>query len=96
MTSYHSDDEEDKVSNDFSLYDSDAQGAINELLKEFKIMYKTISSQKKLISSLEEKFVTMEKDVEDEKQKMISEKQNFVCQICESLSFQIVQLKRVL
>jgi hypothetical protein len=40
--------------------------------------------------------VTIEKDVDDEKQKMISEKQNFVCKNCESLSFQIVQLKMVL
>jgi hypothetical protein len=36
----------------------------------------------------------MEKDVNDEKQKMISEKHNFVCKHCESLSFQIVQLKK--
>ncbi|XP_050918490.1 uncharacterized protein LOC127135908 [Lathyrus oleraceus] len=79
MASHHSDDEEDEVNNDFSLYGSDAQGAINELLKECKILYKTISSQNKLISSLKEKVVTMEKDIEDEKQKMISEKQNFVC-----------------
>ena len=40
--------------------------------------------------------MTIEKDVNDEKQKMISEKQNFVCKNCESLSFRIVQLKRVL
>ncbi|XP_050909962.1 uncharacterized protein LOC127123830 [Lathyrus oleraceus] len=79
MTSHHSNNEEDEVNNEFSLYDSDAQGAINELLKECKILYKTISSQKKLISTLEEKVVTMEKDVDDEKHKMISEKQNFVC-----------------
>ena len=40
--------------------------------------------------------MTIEKDVNDEKQKMISEKQNFVCKNCEPLSLQIVQLKRVL
>ncbi|XP_050896565.1 uncharacterized protein LOC127103342 [Lathyrus oleraceus] len=96
MTSHHFDDEEDEVSNNFSLYNSDAQGAKNELLEECKILYKTISSQKKQISSIEEKVLIMEKDVNDEKQRMISEKQNFVCKNCESLSFQIVQLKRVL
>jgi peptidoglycan hydrolase CwlO-like protein len=95
MASHHSDDEEE-VSNDFSLFEDDAQGAINELLNECKIIYKTISSQKKQISSLEEKIEIFEKDFENEKQKMISEKKNFVCLKCESLSFQIVQLKRVL
>lgn len=40
--------------------------------------------------------MTIEKDVNDEKQKMISEKQNFICKNYESLSFQIVQLKRFL
>ncbi|XP_050875648.1 uncharacterized protein LOC127079286 [Lathyrus oleraceus] len=82
MASHHSDDEEDEVSSNFSLFDSDAQGDINELLVECKILYKTISSQKKTILSLEEKTVTIEKDVNDEKQKMISEKQNFVCKNC--------------
>lgn len=97
MASHHSDDENDEVSNEFSIYDNDAQGVIDELLNECKILYKTISSQKKQISSLEEKVSTMEKDFRDEKQKLISEqKQNFVCNNCESLSFQIVQLKRVL
>ena len=95
MALHHSDDEEE-VSNDFSLFDDDAQDAINELLNECKILYKTISSQKKQISSLEEKIEIFEKDFENEKQKMISEKKNFVCLKCESLSFQIVQLKRVL
>ena len=55
MASHHSDDEEDEVSINFSLFDSDAQGAINELLEECKILYKTISSQKKTILSLEGK-----------------------------------------
>ncbi|XP_050875904.1 uncharacterized protein LOC127079563 [Lathyrus oleraceus] len=40
MVSHHSDDEENEVSNNFSLYDSDAQGAINELLEECKICIK--------------------------------------------------------
>ena len=53
MASHHSDDEDNEVSNEFSLFDSDAQGAIDELLNECKILYKTISSQKKQISSLE-------------------------------------------
>ena len=44
MASYHSDNEDDEVSNEFSLFDSDAQGAIDELLNECKILYKTISS----------------------------------------------------
>ena len=97
MASHHSDDEEGEVSYDNSLYDNGAQGAIDELLNECKILYKTISSQKKLISSLEEKVKTIEKEHKDEKEKMISDqKQNFVCNNCESLSFQIVQLKRVL
>ncbi|XP_050908932.1 uncharacterized protein LOC127122675 [Lathyrus oleraceus] len=63
MASHYFDDEEYKVSSNISIYDSDAQGAINKLLKECKILYKTISSQKKIISSLEEKVVTSEKDV---------------------------------
>lgn len=50
-----------------------------------------MSTQKKQILSLEEKNDTMEKYFEVEKQK-----QNFTCKKCESLSFQIVQLKRVL
>ena len=62
MASHHSDDEDNEVSNEFSLFDSDAQGAIDELLNECKILYKTISSQKKQISSLEEKCESMEKD----------------------------------
>lgn len=79
MASHHSDDEEE-VSNEFSIYDNDAQGVINELLNECKIMYKTISSQKKQITSLEAKFDTIEKEFEMEKQNVISEqKQNFVC-----------------
>ena len=97
IATHNSEDEEGEVSNDNSLYDNDAQGAIDELLNECKILYKTISSQKKLISSLEEKVKTIEKEHKDEKEKMISDqKQNFVCNNCESLSFQIVQLKRVL
>lgn len=39
----------------------------------------------------------MEKDFEFEKQKYVKQqKQNFTCKESESLSFQIVQLKRVL
>ncbi|XP_050877803.1 uncharacterized protein LOC127081601 [Lathyrus oleraceus] len=49
MASHHSDDEVNEVSNDFSLFDNDVQGAIDELLNECKILYKTISSQKKQI-----------------------------------------------
>ena len=67
MASHNSDNEDDEVSNEFSIFDSDAQGAIDEILNECKIMYKTISSQKKQISSLEEKCETMEKDFKDEK-----------------------------
>ena len=47
MTSHHSDDEYEKFSNDFSLYDNDAQGAIDELLNECKVLYKMMSTQKK-------------------------------------------------
>lgn len=97
MESHHSDDESYEVSNEFTLYDNDAQGAINELLNECKVLYKTISSQKKHISSLEEKVEKIEKDFEDEKQKMISDQeQNFVCKTCDSLKGQMVQLKRVI
>ena len=43
------------------------------------------------------KVETMEKDFNNEKEEMTNDqKQNFVCKNCESLSFQIVQLKRVL
>lgn len=80
MASHHSDDEVNEVSNDFSLFDNDVQSAIDELLNECKILYKTISSQKKQISVLEEKIEKMEKGFEVEKEKMISDqKQNFVC-----------------
>ena len=72
MASHHSDSEDDEVSNQFYLFDSDAQGIIDELLNEWKILYKTISSQKKQISSLEEKCESMEKDLKDEKQKLVS------------------------
>ena len=58
----------------FSLSDSDLQGAIDELLNECKILYKTISSQKKQISSLEEKCESMEKDFKEEKQKKVMNK----------------------
>ncbi|XP_050914601.1 uncharacterized protein LOC127129463 [Lathyrus oleraceus] len=96
MASHHSDDEVNEVSNDFSLFDNDVQGAIDELLNECKILYKTISSQKKQISVLEEKIEKMEKCFEVEEKMISDQKQNFVCNKCESLSFQIVQLKRVL
>lgn len=42
MASHHSDDEDEEVSNDFSIYGNDAQGAIHELLNECKIMYKIV------------------------------------------------------
>ncbi|CAJ2657071.1 unnamed protein product [Trifolium pratense] len=97
MASHHSDDECEEVSSKSSSYDNDFQGAINELLNECKILYKTVSTQKKQIQSLEEKIDTMEMNFEIEKQSFLEkEKQNFTCKECESLSFQIVQLKRVL
>ncbi|CAJ2660665.1 unnamed protein product [Trifolium pratense] len=97
MASHHSDDESEEVSSKSSSYNNDYQGAINELLNECKILYKTVSTQKKQILSLEEKIDTMEKNFENEKQSYIErEKQNFTCKECDSLSFQIVQLKRVL
>src|SRR3954468_8425244 len=65
MASHHSDDEEGEVSYDDSLFDNGAQGAIDELLKECKIRYKTISSQKKIISSLEEKVKIIEEEHKD-------------------------------
>lgn len=67
MASHYSDDENEEVSNDFFLYDNDAQGAIDELLDECKFMYKTMSTQNKQILYLEEKIDTMEKDFEIEK-----------------------------
>ena len=66
MASHHSNDEDSEVSYDFSLFDNDAQGVINELLK-CKILYKNISSQKKKISSLEEKYKSMENFKEEKK-----------------------------
>ena len=47
MASHHSDDEDGEVNYDNSLYNNGAQGAIDELLNECKILYRTISSQKK-------------------------------------------------
>ncbi|KAK2423291.1 rust resistance kinase Lr10 [Trifolium repens] len=112
MASHHSDDEDEEVSSRSSSYDNDYQSAINELLNECKILYKKVSTQKKTIQSLEEKIDTMETNFEIEKQSFLEkekqnfevekqnllekEKQNFTCKECDSLSFQIVQLKRVL
>lgn len=97
MESHHSDNKNEEVSNDYSIYDNDSQGAIDELLNECKIMYKMVPKQKKQISSLEEKIDTMKTYFEVEKQNFVKEqKLNFVCKECESLSFQIVQFKRVL
>ncbi|KAK2353731.1 gag-protease polyprotein [Trifolium repens] len=112
MASHHSDDEDEEVSSRSSSYENDYQSAINELLNECKILYKKVSTQKKTIQSLEEKIDTMETNFEIEKQSFLEkekqnfevekqnllekEKQNFTCKKCDSLSFQIVQLKRVL
>lgn len=96
MASYHSDEEIDEVSSSFSIYDNEAQEVIDELLKECKTLCKNISSQKKIISFLEEQNTAFIKNIENEKQKLMDEKQSLVCKNCESLSFQIVQLKRVL
>lgn len=97
MASHHSDDQNDEVSSEFFIYDNDARGVIDELVNECKTLYKTFSKQNEQISSLEEKIDNMEKDFEVEKQNVLNErKHNFVCKNCESLSFQIVQLKRVL
>ena len=97
IATHHSDDEKEEVSNETSSYDNDALNAIDELLNECKILYKKVSTQKKHILSLEEKIDTMEKDFQIERQSFLEkEKQNLTCKECESLSFQIVQLKRVL
>ena len=97
IATHHSDDEEEEVSNETSSYDNDALNAIDELLNECKILYKKVSTQKKHILSLEEKIDTMEKYFQIERQSFLEkEKQNLTCKECESLSFQIVQLKRVL
>jgi hypothetical protein len=112
MASHHSDDEDEEVSSRSSSYENDYQSAINELLNECKILYKKVSTQKKTIQSLEEKIDTMETNFDIEKQSFLEkekqnfevekqnllekEKQNFTCKKCDSLSFQIVQLKRVL
>ena len=93
IASHHSDDEGDEVSSNFSIFDNDAQGAIDELLSECKILYKTISSQKNQISTLEENIEKMKNNLKDEKEELIK---NFACTKCESLAFQIVQLKRVI
>lgn len=42
MASHHSNDENEEVSNDFYIYDNDAQVAIDELLNECKILYKMV------------------------------------------------------
>lgn len=91
MASHHSDYEDEEVSNKICSYDNDVQRAIDELLNEWEILYKTVPAQKKKKSSLEENIDTMEKDFEVKKQK-----QNFTCKEHESLSFQIFQFKWVL
>lgn len=67
MTSHHYDDKGDGVSNKELSYDDDTQGAIDELLNECKILSKPVSTQKKQISSLEEKIDTMKKYFDKEK-----------------------------
>ncbi|XP_050883362.1 uncharacterized protein LOC127086620 [Lathyrus oleraceus] len=67
MESHYSDDEDEEVSNDYSIYDNDAQGSIDEFLNECKILYNTVSKQKKQILSLEEKIDTIESYFEVEK-----------------------------
>lgn len=95
MASHHSNNEDEEVINEFSIYDNDAQGAIDELLNECKILYKMVFNQKKQILSLEGNIDTLKKDFEVEKQNFVNEqKQNFVCKECESISFQIIQLKK--
>ncbi|KAK2454205.1 gag-protease polyprotein [Trifolium repens] len=112
MALHNSDDENEEVSSKSSSCDNNYQSAIYELLNECKILYKTVSTQKKKIQSLEEKIDTMEMNFEVEKQSFLEkekqnfevekqsflekEKQNFTCKECNSLSFQIVQLKRVI
>ncbi|KAK2403685.1 rust resistance kinase Lr10 [Trifolium repens] len=97
MASHHFDGENEEVSSKSSSCDNDYQSAIYELLNECKILYKTVSTQKKKIQSLEEKIDTMKMNFEVEKQSFLEkEKQNFTCKECDSLSFQIVQLKRVI
>jgi hypothetical protein len=69
MDSHHSDDEEEEVSNETSSH-NETLGAIDELLNECEILYKTVPTQKKQILSLEEKIDTMKKYFEVEKQKL--------------------------
>lgn len=70
MASHHSDVEEEEVSNE-TFNHNDTQGVIDGLLNECKILYKTMSTQKKQILSLEEKIDTMEKNFEVEKQNFL-------------------------
>ncbi|XP_058733367.1 uncharacterized protein LOC131604975 [Vicia villosa] len=80
MASHHSYDENDEVSNEFSIFDNDAQGAINELLNECKMLYRTISTQEKQIKILE-KMDTMQKDFEVEKKQYVDKiEQKFTLQ----------------
>lgn len=85
MASHHSDNEEEEVSKNKLSYDNYSQGAIDELLNQCKTLYKTVSTQKKKILSLEENIDTIQKFYT-----------NFTCNECDSLSFPIFQLKRVI
>lgn len=98
MASHQSDDEEvsnidsplyNKTNNELIIEYNDAQNAIKELLIECKNLCKLVSTQKKQISSLQEKIDIMEKNSE-------KLKQNSACNKCKSLSFEIVQLNRVI
>ncbi|XP_058750996.1 uncharacterized protein LOC131624016 [Vicia villosa] len=75
MASHHFNDEDNKVSNEFSIYGNDAQGAINELLNECKILCRTVSTQEKQIKSLEEKMDTMQKDLEVDKKQYVDKEE---------------------
>lgn len=97
MESHYSSDEEKEVNNEICSYYNDAQGEIYELLNESKILYKTLSTKKEKTLFLKENIDTMEKDFEVVRPNYVNnKKRNFTCKECDSLSFQIVHLKRVI
>lgn len=73
MASHHSNDKEEEFNNETSSH-NDTQDAIDELINECKILYKTVSKQKKQILYLEEKIDTMEKNFEVENKSFLKKK----------------------
>lgn len=91
MSSYHSDDEENEISdfkiNDIPSYD-ELQNAFHELHEDYLNHFRKCSKQKKIVLSLESK-------VNDMKMKLYQVK-NPICNTYQSLESKIIELNQVI